>query len=199
MEYTLHTENYILCVEKKPTEASSADLSCLSIRELQFYESLVNESRKIEFLYSRVLLKSILGQDYQEIVYLLSGKPTMRGVQISISHSSSFIGVIISKTSAVAMDIEEYRPRVMHIRSKFVRSDEQDVFQSIEDSILLWSAKETLFKMTNATPDLCAYKVEVLGESSLQGYVRNGDKQEIIKMSYFRNEKYCLVWAVDAK
>lgn len=189
-------EQYILVVSEKDTNLLNNNLSSLSKQELEHISTITNEGRKIEFVQPRLLLRDILGDKYNEITYEDSGKPIMAGNFISISHSKSFIAVIVSQTQTVAVDIEEYRQQVLRITEKFVRKDESTEFSSLEDLILLWSAKETLFKLTNASYDLLDFSVKKDDEKQLLGsIILNGEKSNNIKLSYFRNEKFCLVWA----
>ena len=83
----------------------------------------------------------------------------------------------------------------MNVAHKFVLLEEKTDFNSLEDLILLWSAKETLFKLTNATPDFKLFQVKK-ADKCLYGYVLVEGLKKSIKMSYFRGEKYCLVWTV---
>ncbi|MCQ2606228.1 MAG: 4'-phosphopantetheinyl transferase superfamily protein [Bacteroidales bacterium] len=189
-------EQYILVVSEKDTNLLNNNLSSLSKQELEHISTITNEGRKIEFVQPRLLLRDILGDKYNEIRYEDSGKPIMAGNFISISHSKSFIAVIVSQTQTVAVDIEEYRQQVLRITEKFVRKDESTEFSSLEDLILLWSAKETLFKLTNASYDLLDFSVKKDDDKQLLGsIIIDGKRLNNIKLSYFRNEKFCLVWA----
>ncbi|MCQ2608043.1 MAG: 4'-phosphopantetheinyl transferase superfamily protein [Bacteroidales bacterium] len=189
-------EQYILVVNEKDNNILHNNLSALSKQEIEHVSTINNENRKIEFVQSRLLLREILGTNYKEVSYEKSGKPIMDGTFISISHSKSYVAVIVSKTHSVAVDIEEFRQQVFRITEKFVRAEESKEFSSLEDLILLWSAKETLFKLTNASYDLLDFSVKKDGEEQLQGsIILEGKQLNDIKLSYFRNDKFCLVWA----
>lgn len=189
-------EQYILVIAEKDNNILHNNLSALSKQEIEHVSTINNENRKIEFVQSRLLLREILGTNYKEVSYEKSGKPIMDGTFISISHSKSYVAVIVSKTHSVAVDIEEFRQQVFRITEKFVRAEESKEFSSLEDLILLWSAKETLFKLTNASYDLLDFSVKKDGEEQLQGsIILEGKQLNDIKLSYFRNDKFCLVWA----
>lgn len=193
------TENYILFVREKPTSIELADLQKLSKHELEEYNSLKNEKRKIEFALSRLMFRELLQEEYSEIVYEQSGKPTIPNRNISISHSASQVAVIVSEKSAVAVDIEEYRKQIFRVVSKFVRKEEMHEFFSLEDLILLWCAKEAIFKLTNASYDFLDFEVHKHNDE-LQGKVNILDKTwNTINLSYFRNNQFCLVWTVNEK
>lgn len=189
-------EQYILVVAEKDNNILHNNLSALSKQEIEHVSTINNENRKIEFVQSRLLLREILGTNYKEVSYEKSGKPIMDGTFISISHSKSYVAVIVSKTHSVAVDIEEFRQQIFRITEKFVRAEESKEFSSLEDLILLWSAKETLFKLTNASYDLLDFSVKKDGKEQLQGsIILEGKQLNDIKLSYFRNDKFCLVWA----
>ena len=124
-------------------------------------------------------------------------KPTMAGFSISLSHSRSYVAVIYSKYN-VAIDIEEYRQQILKITSKFVRDDEKSVFTNLEDLTVLWSAKETMFKLTNASQNLLDFCITRISDKALEGHVIiDGKMANITNLSYFRNDNYSLVWACE--
>ena len=104
-----------------------------------------NEGRQREFLSVRALLSVMTGDDTLVIAHEPSGKPTLTGWHISISHTKGFAALILSPSQPVAVDIEQRSDRVRRIASRFIRPDEQA--GSIERMLTLWSAKETLYKL----------------------------------------------------
>ena len=91
------------------------------------------------------LLWTMTGNEALRINHLASGKPILDGWHISISHSRGFAAVILSENQEVAVDIEYQSDRVERIAKKFIREDE--LTENIEEMLLLWSAKETLYKL----------------------------------------------------
>lgn len=104
-----------------------------------------NEGRQREFLSVRALLSVMTGDDTLVIAHEPSGKPTLTGWHISISHTKGFAALILSPSQPVAVDIEQRSDRVRRIASRFIRPDEPAC--SIERMLTLWSAKETLYKL----------------------------------------------------
>ncbi len=113
-----------------------------------------NDTRKIEFLTVRLLLREMLGvlgvsaeqQDrIGDIRHLQSGKPILKGYHISISHTQGFVAVILSKTKEVAVDIEYFSDRVKRVASKFMRKDEKA--ENLDCLLIHWCGKETVFKL----------------------------------------------------
>ena len=182
-----------LWVEEKPSEIPQQFLSVLSSHEQEELQKIPNTNRQLEYVMPRYMLRELLNNSYSEINYDSNGKPSIKNQSISISHSRHYVAVIVGKNKNVAVDVEEYREQVMNVAHKFVLPEEKNDFYSLEDLILLWSAKETLFKLTNATPDFKKFRVKKT-DKSLLGEVLGDGVTKSIKMSYFRGEKYCLVW-----
>ena len=125
----------------------------LSDKETIIFKAIRNENRAKQWLVSRIVLNEISEKAKLSIVYEKSGRPLIDdGLHhISISHTSKFVAVILSRYLKVGIDIEGIHPRILKIRPKFVSPDE-DLFLGNEEDlqeklILIWSAKEALFKM----------------------------------------------------
>ena len=108
----------------------------------------VSERRKMEWLSVRVLLYAMLQED-KEIGYSPEGKPylTDHSFFISISHTKGYAAVCWHPSRAVSIDIEMIRPKALSLKERFVHPDEQVEGDEVHASLLLWSMKETLFKI----------------------------------------------------
>lgn len=119
------------------------------------FKKRTSENRKKEYLASRLLLKKLLGEK-THIHYSKSGRPeiNIKNRHISISHSSDFLGILISD-KAVGLDIENTNRKIERIEKRFLCKEEQDFLKQTEnpaiEKILYWSAKEAIFKCTNET------------------------------------------------
>ena len=93
----------------------------------------------------------------------------------------------------VAIDIEYHSDRIARIRSKFLRNDE--AFNSIDQLLVVWSAKETLYKYFSAD-DLMfdEMKVESISKSSLS--MINLKTNEKIKVFYSLTSDYVLTYII---
>jgi 4'-phosphopantetheinyl transferase EntD len=123
------------------------DQGAMYTHELNAFKS---DSRKIEWLAVRVLLFTLTGEN-EPVHYHSSGKPYFaRGkAYLSISHTKGYVSVIVSKTNEVGIDIEKISERVHKVAHKFVRDDEflpEDPIQKTQALLLIWAAKETMFK-----------------------------------------------------
>lgn len=100
--------------------------------------------RRLEKLAAHALLYTLLRQDGILIDHLPSGKPFIEGYHISISHTAKYVAVMLSKHENVAIDIERISDRVLRVASRYMRTDERG--DSLNDKLLIWSGKETLYK-----------------------------------------------------
>ncbi|MBR9913281.1 MAG: 4'-phosphopantetheinyl transferase superfamily protein [Algicola sp.] len=108
------------------------------------------------FLSVRHLLRDF-GYTDQDLYYDANGKPHLKdGKHISITHSFTFSGVIISD-SEVGIDIEMQRDKIAIIAKKFVDYEFNYLSKNDEDYVkkltVIWGIKESLYKLF-ATPGM---------------------------------------------
>lgn len=119
------------------------------------YEAAIagmSEHRQCERLAVRLLLER-LGVD-AAIEYRPSGKPVLRGDSrcISISHTKGWAAAAVADTP-VGLDIERWSDRASRVVRRFLNEKELPLLQSSDPdraTTLLWSAKESLFKLLDA-------------------------------------------------
>lgn len=129
-----------------------SDVSCEDM-ELQHFRS---SSRQLEYLAVRVLLKEMLGHECR-IAHYQSGKPYLPDLSfhITISHTKGYVAIGLHANREVGIDIERVAERVKKVTARFVRPDElggwesHDSVTQLYELLLVWSAKETLFKVLN--------------------------------------------------
>ena len=108
------------------------------------------------FLSVRHLLRNF-GYTDQDLFYDDNGKPHLKdGKHISITHSFTFSGVIISEHE-VGIDIEMQREKIAKIAKKFVEYEFNYLDENEPDYInkltVIWGIKESLYKLF-ATPGM---------------------------------------------
>ena len=108
------------------------------------------------FLSVRHLLRAF-GYTDQDLFYDTFGKPHLKnGKHISITHSFTFSGIIISDAE-VGIDIEKQRDKIGIIARKFVDYEFDYLDKFTEDYIqkltVIWCIKESLYKLF-ATPGM---------------------------------------------
>ncbi|WP_299249982.1 4'-phosphopantetheinyl transferase superfamily protein [uncultured Lacinutrix sp.] len=108
------------------------------------------------FLSVRHLLRAF-GYTDQDLFYDDNGKPHLKdGKHISITHSFTFSGVIVSDKE-VGIDIEKQRDKIAVIAKKFVDYEFEYLSELDTDYInrltVIWGIKESLYKLF-ATPGM---------------------------------------------
>jgi phosphopantetheinyl transferase len=103
------------------------------------------------FLSVRHLLKEA-GYSDTDLFYDSYGKPYLKdGKHISITHSHTFSGIIISDEVHVGIDIEKQRDKILKIAHKFTPVEEYKTIANHEALIskltIVWGAKESLYKI----------------------------------------------------
>jgi len=139
----------------KTEEDASFFMNAFSAEVLSQFNlaQISNVSKQLEFLSSRYLLQTIIGADSMQLFRKAeSGMPYLENSNnfISISHTIEHSAVIVSNTGLCGIDIEAVHPRVQKIAHKFMNDTERELLKAdddIERIMLLWSAKETVYKL----------------------------------------------------
>lgn len=128
----------------------------LKLESLQRVLGMKSELHQRGFLSVRHLLREF-GYTDQDLFYDENGKPHLKdGKHISITHSFTFSGVIISDKE-VGIDIEKRRDKITKIAHKFVDYEFNYLKSTDNDYInrltIIWGIKESLYKLF-ATPGM---------------------------------------------
>ena len=134
-------------------QESYADLSdgiSLTTANQARVDSMKSELHQRGFLSIRHLLKEV-GLIDEDLVYDEFGKPHLKnGKFISITHSFTFSGIIISDVP-VGIDIEMQRDKILKIAHKFTPFQEYKTIANhdalISKLTIVWGAKESLYKI----------------------------------------------------
>ncbi len=165
-KYEFKKELYFRAVEKIKTfflngttiylmEISSMNLteymSALTPEECFKLNIISNLQKKIEFSASRFLKHFLFGEN--NIAYTESKSPYIIGEKkfISISHSRNFVAIGTNNDFEIGIDVEEIDSKAARLSSKFITEHERTLFDehSNADMTLLWSFKETLYKLSD--------------------------------------------------
>lgn len=130
-----------------PASYDSAELMCLK-----------KPNRQLEYLAVRVLVQELTGLELK-IVHNSNGKPFFENfpMSISISHTKGYVAVGLHPSKNVGIDIEQVSDRVLKVSSRFLRPDEFPGLTSLPLEVqifvhlLVWSAKESMFKVLNSS------------------------------------------------
>lgn len=122
--------------------------------EQRILEGISHPQKRLEWLSSRLCLKQLLQITHRvESLNAPTGQPYLsdHSFHISYSHSNMYSGAIASPVYPVSMDLEDLsKERNLRTRFLFMHPDELDWFDSATDMrafFLIWSAKETLYKI----------------------------------------------------
>lgn len=110
-----------------------------------------SEIHRRGFLSIRHLL-ALQGYTDFDLTYDEAGKPHLSdGTHISITHSFSFTGIILSRQAQVGIDIEMQREKIMKIAHKFTPFREYRSLANDEAIVrkltMVWGAKESIYKI----------------------------------------------------
>lgn len=153
-----------------------------------------NEGRQKEFLSIRVLLFLMTKNPKLRIDHASNGKPLLSGYQLSISHTRGYAVLVLSTTDNVAVDIEQRSDRVARIAHKFIRPDES--YSSIEDMLLIWSAKETLYKL-HSDDDLQYFEMQSKSIESRTLLVENLKQKKVVEINFELTDDYVLTYSCE--
>lgn len=115
------------------------------------FESMKSEIHQKGFLSVRQLLKEVNYKD-SDVLYDTFGKPSLKnGKYISITHSFTFVAIIISDKNPVGIDIEKQRDKIVKIAPKFTAIHEYKSIVNhnalVRKLTIVWGAKESLYKI----------------------------------------------------
>lgn len=118
--------------------------------------TIVHPQKRLEWLSSRLCMKELLKiMDTTRVESLNSnnGKPylTNNAHHISYTHSTQFSAAIAAQDCDVGIDIE-YLKRKRNLRTRFLFMNDEELayfhlHESFELFLLIWSTKETLYKL----------------------------------------------------
>lgn len=150
----LHIENGEIGLWKVSEEIDELHLLAnLSVSDLITYSGITAQHRKKEWLATRALLNELISEHHL-IKYHNDGRPYLENspINISISHSSGYIAIILHTSSIPGIDIELVTRKVGRVASRFLSPDElntcnDDTELSNHRKLMYWCAKEAIFKM----------------------------------------------------
>lgn len=190
------------------TEPPSSLVSAFNFSETERIEfsKIKFEKRKAEYLATRLLLEGLLNEK-TEIIYLSSGKPTLKNnlLNISISHSANLVAILIS-THKIGIDVEiENRPidKVLHrFLSQTEMLDVEKAMDKQKAKIVYWGAKESIFKTTDFNGvqfdrqiSISPFNIETGG--CFSGKLTTDEVVENYKLWYFSYQNNSIVYCVE--
>lgn len=123
-------------------------LNYLTNAEKLRLETIKHPKKRCEFLASRALRTELFG--LKEVHYTAVGAPFIENEGfVSFSHTADLVGIAKSEEFRVGMDLEFIKNKAVTVSYRFLHDSERLLFdpQSAHAMSLLWSFKETLFKL----------------------------------------------------
>ena len=149
----------------------------------------------------QLLLTAMMGNDASYTIdHEPSGKPFLTSSlsphttplpHLSISHTRGYVAILLSDDSQVGVDIEYRSDRVERIARRFIHPDEKA--ETIEEKLLLWSAKEAVYKLFSE--DRLAFfdmRMLSIGDDVMQ--IQNMKRNEVVAVSYEFTPDYVLTY-----
>ncbi|SER13076.1 4'-phosphopantetheinyl transferase family protein [Pedobacter rhizosphaerae] len=152
--YNKNIDEHTVLAIWKITETEEDLLAGLQLKqhELDIISSLNNGKRLLHWLSTRLLLRTMLNtKEYIDCQFDEDGKPYLVNFDyhISLSHSYDYAAVMMSKTSAVGVDIELIKHKIKSIKHKFLSDIElaqKQIGDNTEGLYVAWCAKEAIYK-----------------------------------------------------
>lgn len=165
--------------------------------------SFRSETRKLEWLSVRALIKSMKG-DRAKITYNAENKPFLNGGSgnISISHSRNLTAILVSPDKRVGIDLEYMSGKISKLGHKFLNSREALTEKKENKKFHLylhWCAKEALYKIcdkqdVNFREGITILPFEPEDNGFIRGHIVNSAGEEDFDLEYLHHENYALVW-----
>jgi len=165
-----------------------------------------NVVRQKEFLCIRALLTEMTGDTSLLIGHEKSGRPTLNGWGISISHTKGYCALALScgmkqgwmtwepatnGADPVAVDIEQRADTVARVADRFIRHDEKAV--TVDQMLVVWSAKETLYKLySEDNLQFFDMRVHEMGTDTLM--IENIKRGRLVTLHYELSDDYVLTY-----
>lgn len=167
----------------------------LTQSDIKYIDSLSSLKRQSEVASWRDLLRSTLSTE-SDILYHSSGAPYIvdSGFFISVSHSSTRVALIISEHPC-AIDIESLSRDFDRVASRYITHPELKLNPGCAPlKPLLWSAKETLYKLSplNGLDLLEDLHINNISDDTILGNVRGVDG--VVKMGYQLCDGHIIVY-----
>ncbi|MEO9571141.1 MAG: 4'-phosphopantetheinyl transferase superfamily protein [Polaribacter sp.] len=158
------------------------------------------------FLSVRHLLKEV-GYSDADLIYDEFGKPHLKnGKQISITHSFTFSGLIISDDKQpVGIDIEMQRDKILKIAHKFTPIKEYNTIANhdalISKLTIVWGAKESLYKIYGKKKLRFLENIYIedfkFSDKKTTGEIRYNNETTSYKIQFLEFEGFTCTYAYD--
>ena len=176
---------------------SELNLSDFSKNTLRKKKSEIHQK---QFLAVRKILELLSIHD-SDISYDLDGKPFIKSIYISISHSKEFVAVIISDEK-VGLDIESNSDKCFRIMQKFLGTENEFPMKiDWKTAQVIWNMKESLLKMMDFKEiDFKENFIVIpfsLNDNQTKIWFVKNELSRVYNVNYFINKNYSLAYIIN--
>jgi len=181
-------------------------LANLSVPDSITFSGITALHRKKEWLATRALLNELMIEPHL-IKYHPDGRPWLENcpINISISHSTGYIVILLHSNSIPGIDIELISRKVGRVGSRFLSPEElafcnEDTEHSNHRMLLHWCAKEAIFKMVPISNIEFSTDISIFAHDSnvdsgtFQGTFNDKSGAIHIKLYYRLAKEVLIVW-----
>ncbi|OYU94905.1 MAG: hypothetical protein CFE21_14600 [Bacteroidetes bacterium B1(2017)] len=167
----------------------------------------LNSANALHYLASRVVLCELFKNQEITLTKNAQNKPSLwinkKEWNISITHSHEFAAIIITPTGKIGIDIEQINSRISRVKHKFLNQTELDFAGSenqIEEQTLIWSAKETLYKIYSLKEldfklNLFIKPFQISSQGQFQGIINKNTFHQECTIQYLKIQNYFLTYS----
>ncbi len=177
--------------------------------ELEELAFLKSEARRKERLAVRALLNTIFDDECVYLGHHDNGRPYLQNLatEISISHTSDFVAIIVHPDEDQGIDIERLDRDFSAVEKKALSEEEIDDLSERKRSLQLaiyWCAKEAIYKRMSINGVDFAEQIEIErfnphDEGELEATFTHKDGTEIeFELEYMIFDNHAMVWVVNA-
>jgi phosphopantetheinyl transferase len=173
------------------------------------HQQRIQQANARHYLASRRILTSLFPEQKIHLWKNEFNKPFLKIAEkpyfVSITHSFDFAAIIISQSTEVSVDMEKIDPRIGRVKHKFLNNIEFSFAGNEKDihaQTLIWSAKETLYKLYGfkeldfkANLNILPFSVQITGV--LSGSIQKENYHKEVPISYFLWDQYFITYSTE--
>lgn len=190
------------------TESEEELLDIISVpnEELEELFLIKGEARRKEKLAVRALLNTIFDSKVY-LGYHDNGSPFIvnNPINISITHTNRFVGIITHPTEDVGIDIESLKRNFEVVEKRVLSEDEREHLSEKHKALqlaILWSAKEAMYKRMSEhgvdfSKQIIVDKFHAKDEGDLDAtFINKEGESEEFELEYETFDEHIMVWLV---
>lgn len=172
----------------------------LNSEEKTHINAIKSEQKKKEYTAIRWMKTNLFGS--MSIRYATDGSPTIDNTSfISISHTTKYACLGVSKSHKIGIDIEAVTPRAVKVQHKYCNDLEARLFDTSNDfdMTLLWSLKEALYKFSDRQQLLFSTDILIQQKTpEIIAHVKFEHSMVTVKLGFEQLDNHVLTYTLTA-